>query len=81
MSATVLAYLTSRREAVALQISKLTDPNEAIDNTAGSLPEHTGKAAVKHQQYKKGLYDELEYLENRIAAIEGGWEIISEVET
>ena len=80
MSATELALLQTRKLAVLTEISELTNPNTASSHNAGSVPNRSGACSIDHIGYKKSLYEELAQIEERINAIEGGWEIISEVD-
>lgn len=66
--AEIIASLKTRRDAVVAEIV-------ALDSTkAGGLPNASGAGEnVDHQGYKKGLYDELDALEKRIAKMDVGF--------
>lgn len=63
--AEVLNALRTRRAAVLTEIAAISA------TTAGGKPNHTGEAAVDHQGYKRGLYEELDTLNAQIAAYGG----------
>jgi hypothetical protein len=54
------------------RLARVVREIELLDATkAGGLPDVTGAAAVEHQAYKKGLYDEYDRLLARIGALGG----------
>lgn len=72
--ATYRENLILRRDAVAQKIADLSEQN--ID-----LPDVSGPVAVAFTAKIDSLYRELERLESMIAAAEGGFEFIHEVDT
>lgn len=74
--AQILTKLQARYDAIA-------DELEDLDSTkAGGKPDASGPNAVAHVAYKKGLYDELKWLEEQInekqLEIDGPTEVVTE---
>jgi hypothetical protein len=71
--ATDLENLQTRRSAILAELA-------AIDtSSAGGLP-NSQAGGIDHIGYKRGLYEELEKINQMIAAAEGPWEVISELQ-
>lgn len=67
-----LENLQTRRAAICEEIAAIST------TTAGGLP--NSPTAVDHVGYRKSLYEELAAIDQRIATLEGPWEVFGEME-
>lgn len=75
------AQLIERLQNARTAIIRRIEAFEAEDaNLAGSLPNASQSGAVDHVGFAESLYRRLKYLDEQLAALDGSFEVISEVD-